>query len=205
MATTEAVSAVCETIARLLTTSATEDGLDIPNVSFQVYSSQDFTATDRRVRSGASIFLYRVLPNLSHRTPAGRLLSNGTRQIHRLPLDLHLIVTIWGNTADTQARLVGWVLRTLEDYPVIPASTLNGGRAGVFQEEDESVELLLSEIDSEELLQLWDVLGNGDLQYQVSIPYLVRNVQIDSQRVREAGEPVQVRTADMQRLQGGGS
>jgi hypothetical protein len=132
------------------------------------------------------------------------LLPDGRRQFTKLPLDLNIIITIWGENPDTQNRLVGWVLRTLEDYSVIPASVLNIGSTRPIFEEDEVVEVILSEISGEELLQLWEMIGNGDQYYQISIPYLVRNVRIDSRRTNELGEPVQVRTSDLRRINGDG-
>lgn len=215
MASVHGVAAVCEAIAHILTTSITDEqqalmGLSQLDVTFSVYQPDDFVVdqNNRAITSGASVFLYRALPNLSHRTPSGRILPSGAQQFTQLPLDLHLLVTIWGNTASTQNLLVGWVMRTLEDYPIIPATVLNLAAEmnlmvpdRVFAD-DEAVELLLSEMSGEELLQLWDTLGNGDGRYQISIPYLVRNLLIDSARTRTLGEPVQVRTADMQVLGG---
>ncbi|PSN17135.1 hypothetical protein C7271_19300, partial [filamentous cyanobacterium CCP5] len=132
MASVHGVAAVCEAIAHILTTSMTEGeqtslGLSDLEVSFSVYQPDDFAMnqSDRAITSGASVFLYRALPNLSHRTPSGRLLPNGSQQFTQLPLDLHLLLTIWGSDASTQNMLVGWVMRTLEDYPIIPATVLN--------------------------------------------------------------------------------
>jgi hypothetical protein len=211
MATTEAVSAVCKTIVHVLQTEMQDPetpaklrALD-PPPKFAVYSSSDFIDVNREITSGASVFLYRVLPNLTHRTPARTISANGQRQLTKLPLDLQIIVTIWGKDSDTQNHLVAWVLRTLEDYPIIPASILNIVNIDnpVF-DEDESIELVLGELPGEELLHLWDLLGvQGSAQfcYQISIPYLVRNVYIDSRHERESTAPVQVRTWDMQRLE----
>lgn len=184
---------------------AAELNLTSINPRFEVYQPDDFAnaSSPRHINSGASVFLYRALPNLSHRTPSGNIRADGQRQFHKLPLDLYLLITIWGESPSTQNRLVGWVLRTLEDYPLIPASVLNiGDTTPVFQD-SEAVELLLSEMGGEELLQLWDMLGNGEVHYQITIPYLVRNLLLDSRRTIGVGEPVQVRTFDMNRLDGG--
>jgi hypothetical protein len=51
-------------------------------------------------------------------------------------------------------------------------------------------------------LQLWDTLGNGEVRYQITIPYLVRNLLLDSRRTIAVGEPVQTRTGDMNQLDG---
>ncbi|HLV35076.1 MAG TPA: DUF4255 domain-containing protein [Spirillospora sp.] len=207
MATTDAVRAVCDAMVHILNTTMNAEREDLGfdngiNPTFAVYTGEDFTDQNgqNHVSTGASVFLYRVLPNLSHRTPAGRVLTNGQRQRHQLPLDLHLIVTIWASSADTQNRLVGWVLRTLEDYPSIPASVLNIGQPERVFRDDESVELVIGEMAGDELLQLWDMLGNGDLHYQISIPYIVRNLLIESHRTDAPAADVQIRTLDMNRL-----
>lgn len=208
MATTDAANTICNAIVHILQSSMAEQsselGLEDIQPRFSVYQSDDFSNPDssRHVVSGASVFLYRALPNLSHRTPSGNLLPNGQRQYSKLPLDLYLLVTIWGNTPSTQNRLVGWVMRTLEDYTLIPATVLNIGSDTPIFEDSEAVELLLSEMNGEELLQLWDMLGNGELRYQITLPYLVRNLMLESRRVIPINEPVQVRTADMQRFDG---
>ncbi|MEM6253925.1 MAG: Pvc16 family protein [Cyanobacteria bacterium P01_D01_bin.156] len=208
MATTDALDAVCDAIAHILRTSMTEQsaelGLGGINPRFSVYQSGDFSNPDptRAVSSGASVFLYRALPNLSHRTPSGAILPDGRQRHSKLPLDLYILITIWGESPSTQNRLVGWVMRTLEDYPLIPASVLNIGNSETpIFEEHETVELLLSEMNGDELLQLWDMLGgDGVFPYQVTIPYLVRNLFLESRRTMPVAEPVQVRTADMRRL-----
>lgn len=206
MANTDAVNAVCSAIVHILSASMAEQinelGLTDLRPQFRVYQSSDFSSTDsdRTVTSGASVYLYRVLPNLSHRTPSGTLLPSGQRQHSKLPLDLHLLITIWGESASTQNRLLGWVMRTLEDYPMLPASVLNIDSDMPVFDDSEAVELLLSEISGEELLQVWDTLGSGGVTYQITIPYLVRNLVIESRRQLAVGEPVQTRISDMQRI-----
>lgn len=208
MATTDALNAICNAIVHILRSSMDEQAAEL-NLSsieprFEVYQPDDFGngASERHISSGASVFLYRALPNLSHRTPSGNLRTDGRQQFNKLPLDLYLLITIWGNSPSTQNRLLGWVLRTLEDYPLIPAGVLNIGSDRPIFTDAEAVELLLSEMDGEELLQLWDMLGNGHVHYQITIPYLVRNLMLDSRRTLSVNEPVQSRTADMNRYQG---
>jgi hypothetical protein len=204
LAKTQALAAVCDGIARILTSAAEDEktalGFGDLDLAFSVYNASDFSDSDssRHVTTGASIYLYRALPNLSHRTPPGRLQPNGTRKRTRLPLDAHLLVTIWANAPDTQNRLLGWVLRTLEDYPTLPASLLNLTVADTF-DPDESVEFTLNEMPTDELLHLWERLG-GDSPYQPSIPYLARAIFVDSERELTPAEPVQVRTFDLRRL-----
>lgn len=210
MATTDAVNSVCYAMTHILrstmNTQISDLGFDTINPTFEVYSAKDFTDDGQpTVVSGASVYLYRVFPNLTQRTPPGHRLSGGERQRPRLPLDLHLIVTIWGSSADTQNRLVGWVARTLEDYPVIPSAVLNLNSTRQVFRDSESVELTIGEMGNDELLQMWDMLAKGELEYHLCIPYIARAVYIESQRLVGEGEPVQVRTLDMQRYDGASS
>ena len=116
MANANAISAVCEAVASILRAAVTpaQLGLSTPenlNFAFAVYHSNDFAdlAPPIKVDSGASIFLYRVVPNLSCRNPPGKLWPDGSRSGSGLSLDLHLLITIWAQTSDIQNRLVGWL------------------------------------------------------------------------------------------------
>lgn len=191
LATETALAALCEGIRHVLESAAAADNLGLENIRFRVYGPADFQSGE--VTTGVTIFLHRVLPNLSHRTPAGRLQPNGRRQRTRLPVDVHLLLTVWGTTADTQNTLLGWMMRTLEDYPTLPASVLNISHPDTFAP-DESVELVIDEMPAEEFLELWELLGEH--LYRVSVPYVARAIYLDSRREQPAAEPVQVRRLD---------
>ncbi|PZV06025.1 MAG: hypothetical protein DCF32_10400 [Leptolyngbya sp.] len=209
MANANAVSAACEAVTFILQTALAPLSNEIAGSSeslrFEVYRSSDFADQDapNRVTSGASIFLYRVVPNLSCRNPVGNALSNGSRLKNKLSLDLNILITVWGQDSSTQNRLVGWVMHILEHHTTLPAAVLNSQAFPNAFGENETVDLILGEINSEELLQLWEALGHGELPYQISIPYLLRSVVIDSPWVLDDGPPVQSRTLDMQRVVGG--
>jgi hypothetical protein len=190
MAGVRAVAATCEAVRHMLESAAEADSLGF-DMQFQVYGPADFGSDTPAITTGVSIFLYRVLPNLSHRTPAGRVLPDGRRHRNHLPIDLHLLLTVWAGLPETQNTIVAWLMRTLEDYPTLPASLLNINHEGTFAAE-ESVELVLNEMPGEEILHLWEVLGQRI--YQISIPYVVRALFVESQRIEPVAEPVQVRT-----------
>ena len=191
MATVHAISATCQAVRHVLDSAARADNLGL-DVQVRVYGPPDFRGdTNNSLTTGVSIFLYRVLPNLTHRTPAGRLEPNGARHRTQLPLDLHLLLTAWATQPDTENMLVAWMMRTLENYPTLPASVLNIGRAGTFRP-DEAVELVISEIPGEEVLHLWEVLG--ERIYHISIPYVAKAVFIESELLEPQFAPVQIRT-----------
>jgi hypothetical protein len=60
------------------------------------------------------------------------------------------------------------------------------------------VELALTELSTEELFRIWEVIVNN--AYQISVPYVARNVRIESVQRLYQGEPVQERVWDYQKL-----
>jgi hypothetical protein len=188
MAKVTAIAATCEAVRRVLESAAAADNLGF-TMTFEVFGPSQFLAPT--ITTGVSIFLYRALPNLSHRTPAGRVRPDGQRHRTSLPVDLHLLLTVWAELPETQNTIVAWMMRTLEDYPTLPSSLLNIGHDETFGHE-ESVELVVGEMPGDEILHLWEVLGQRI--YHLSIPYVVRALFIESQHLEPPAEPVQVRT-----------
>jgi hypothetical protein len=198
MATVNAITALAEAIRHIFdSTMAAERadlGLDNIEPNFAVANAQGIFRPS--VTTGGTILVYRVLPNLTHRTPAGRLLPTGRRQRSRLPVDVHLLVTAWASDAGMQYRLLAWMMRTLEDYPTLPPNLLNFSTPRTFGA-DEAVELAISELTLDETLSLWEHLTTGEQPYQVSVPYVARSIYIESRREAPTGDLVQTRQFDM--------
>lgn len=184
MADVRAIMAVSQAVVSLLEGSYSAS-LFNTELEFETFATADFE--DRSMQSGVSLFLYRVLVNGAHRTPAGRLDALGRRQQSRLPLELHFFLTVWASNAALQHAITGWMMRTLEDAPILPASILNAVAAGSFRH-DEFVELNAGDLSNEDLLRIWDTLG----PYQLSIPYVARVVHVESTELdlSGSGEPV---------------
>lgn len=180
MAHYRAITAVCESVLGLLQAHYRPEDFN-QELSFQVYLAKDFATP---MSAGVSLFLYRIFPNGTHRTPAGRLTAEGRRQKPQLPLDLHFILTAWASDATLQHAIVGWMMRVIEDSPLLTAALLNAQVPGVFNA-DEAVELSLTELTTEDLLRMWEALVQN--VYQISIPYVARNVRIESTDVTSPG------------------
>lgn len=173
--------AVNEAIVRLLRSNYRPEEFN-NELEFKVFTSKDFS--DNTISNGVSIFPYRVFVNGAHRLPAGRLHANGERSKSRLPVELHCLITVWGQDATLQNTLAGWVMRVLEDNPLLPAALLNSAEANVFSQ-DETVDIAFAELSTEDLFRIWDVLGIN--VYQLSIPYLVRIIELDSFQYQDQG------------------
>src|SRR4051812_41882566 len=67
------------------------------------------------MRDGFAVLLYRVTINGSVRNLAHRRTPEGRRFRPSLPLDLHYTITPFATDAERQHRMLGWVMRALED------------------------------------------------------------------------------------------
>jgi len=195
MADYRAIWAVSEGVVNLLRTSDRPAELD-GDMDFKVFTTKDFSSNT--LVSGASFFPYRIYVNGTRRIPPGRIAANGERLKHRLPLEVHFLITVWGKDSSLQNTLAGWIMRVLEDTPTLPAGILNSVVPDVFHP-DETVDVCMAELRTEDLFRIWDVLGLNI--YQLSIPYVARVIEIDSiQRVQqEGGDVVQQRQWQYQR------
>jgi hypothetical protein len=175
---------VCQSISNLLEASA----FDNAHV-FDVYTTNDF---EHHMNQGVSLFLYRVVTNSTMRTPPGRR-TNGHRQLVQLPVNLHFMLTAWAEDASMQNLILGWAMRIIADNPIIPHGILEATMGGVFQP-NEIVEIVPSDMSTEDLLRLWENFPT--VSYQLSVPYLARIVRLESEQLEAVSEPVQTRTTD---------
>lgn len=178
MANFRAVKVACEGILNVLESNCS--GIDFNDIlQFKVYRADDFV---NPITTGVSLFLYRIFINTAHRTPGGRIGPGGQRLQTQLPLDLHFLLTAWGKDASMQHAIAGWMMRTMEDTPILPSGLLNGLDSGVFRP-DETLEISIGELKNEEMISIWsDML---EKKYQLSVPYVARNVRIESDRAQE--------------------
>lgn len=182
MATHRAIEATCQAVVELLRDNYRPADFN-RDLEFATLTSAGISDG---LTAGVSLFMYRVNIGGAHRTPPGRRLANG-RLSHQLPLDVNFILTAWAQEASLQYAIAGWVLRTMEDYPIVPTALLNRRTDGVFRP-DETVEVAIGDMVTEDLLHLWEQLGGG--AYQLSLPYVAKNVWIESTRENEEGEAV---------------
>jgi hypothetical protein len=195
MATVSSIAATTEGIVRLLRSSYNPADFNNAALDFQVYVADDFL---KPMDEGVSLLLYRIYHDGTHRTPAGRMLPNGQRAHTKLPLELHFLLTAWAKTASLQHEIAGWMMRTMEDHPVLFPSLLNTYKPDVFFP-DETVEITLAQLSVEDMFNIWDVLIRH--VYQLSVPYVARVVRIDSALGEISGAEVQERLADFRYLQ----
>jgi hypothetical protein len=164
-----------------------ESGLEV-----ELYQTRDFESP---MQDGFSIYLYRVAVNGTVRNRAPRRSEDGRRYRPSLPLDLHYMITPWAQNIERQHRMLGWVMRMLEDTGVLSAGHLNH----YLHESDtfgpnEGLELICDPLMLSDYLTLWDRLRP---RLPASATYTLRMVLIDSAVPLDEAPLVQTRRLDI--------
>ncbi|TQN48553.1 uncharacterized protein DUF4255 [Humibacillus xanthopallidus] len=189
MATHRAIESACQGVVELLRNNYDPAAFN-RDLEFRVLAASAF---QRGLTAGVSLFVYRVMVGDTPRTPPGRHVDSGVRLQPQLPVDVHFILTAWAPDASLQQGIVGWMMRTMDDHRVLPPGLLNRLSPGVFRD-DETVEVLDGELVSEDLFRLWELLGT--VTYQISVPYVARNIRIESDFETVSAAPVRDRIVD---------
>jgi hypothetical protein len=129
--------------------------------------------------------------------PPRRMLPTGEKLRPTLPLDLHFLMTAWAGKASLQHEITGWMMRVIEDNPILPPALLNSYKPGVFRP-NEAVELTTAQLTTEDLFRIFEIMIPHD--YQLSVPYIARQVSIDSALSDRAGALVQERVDEFQKV-----
>jgi hypothetical protein len=169
------------------------------------YSTLD--VNPRKEDPRVNVFLYRVTENgyLQNQEIPGRGDSGGYGH-PPLSLNLHYLVTAYGNTAvssgagaalfdDTQAHfLLGSAMRVFHDVPMVTEGLIavrppSGGLVlhESLRDGYERVRLSLEPLTLEDVTKVWTALA---LRYRLSAAYVVNVVQIESRRAKSFPRPV---------------
>ncbi len=95
-----------------------------------------------------------------------------------------------------QHRIMGAVMQTIRDNPVIPQRFLSGSLSG----ESAELHIAVERTPLEQILKIWN---NTSKEYKFSIVVMVSGVTIDSRRERRVARVTEVTVGDEQR--GGGN
>jgi hypothetical protein len=197
MASYSAIAAVGTALVNLLKDASKTE---FPQAKFKFFQASDFSDTTQfPTPEGATVYLYRVTVNTSRRNLPPRIEVDGTRTRPPLPLDLHFLITPFAGTADKQSRLLGWLMRVLEDTPILPAALLNElEQNGTIFDQDESVELQCDPLSISDMAILWENLKQ--IKALPSVTYVARMVKVNSQTVMNVYEPAQTREFPFQEM-----
>jgi len=140
---------------------------------------------------GLSMWLYRLVRDdqTLNQLP-GRPAPNRIRR-HPLPVRVHYLMTpiVTGNAntpaPETEQLVIGRVLQTFNDEPLISGGDL----AGSYQGTEVELAVRLETLTLEEITRVWDSLERS---YQLCISYEVGIVSIDSGLEAIVGPPVMI-------------
>src|SRR5207253_6261201 len=123
-----AIATVTATLRQVLTGSV---GVDVPGAS--VTTARPNGTGAGTPTTGVNVFLYQVTPNGSWRNEDLPTRDGGGSVVQRprAALDLHYLLTFYGADAQLeQQRLLGSVVRTLHERPVLTRQAITGTVAG---------------------------------------------------------------------------
>ncbi|WP_349744299.1 DUF4255 domain-containing protein [Roseateles cavernae] len=116
-----------------------------------------------------TLMVWRIGHNEQLRNRPALQLPQG--RVAALSLNVHLLLSVWADTAMKEQSLLGWVLRELLQRPVLDASVLGEGFGP-----DEQVPLLAEDLSLDELSKLWQVLLPP---LRPSLGFVARNVMLE--------------------------
>lgn len=196
MADFTAVSSVSRTLSGLLNAHFMSG--DDPRLStVSVHVSSPTEMREDGDEPALSVWLYRVTRNqylLNH--PPART-SPTTVERHPLPVNLHYLITPFAAEVTDKQDLLGRVLQTFNDHPILRGEDLDSGLGEGVAELRVSLEML----SLEDLTRVWNALEEP---YQLSVTYEVRVAPIDSAHEPRPVVPVLERDAEFVRIVGTG-
>jgi hypothetical protein len=163
---------------------------EFATAQFELYQLSDF---HNPMEEGVSLFLYRVALNGARRNLPPTVGQDGRRVRPAVPIDLHYVASAWARSAVKQQRLLGWMLRTFEDHPILPTGLLNhfGPESDIFQP-GETVELTMESLTLQDWNNLWSTTKNSP---PLSVGYIARMIGISS--TLPLADPAVVQTREL--------
>ncbi|MEU4496762.1 DUF4255 domain-containing protein [Streptomyces sp. NPDC023998] len=148
-----------------------------------------------------NVFLYQVTPNASMRhTDLPTRASDGTLlKRPAAPLDLHYLISAYGEEAELVGqRLIGCVVRTLHEIPVLPEELIELAAQRPYlagsdlAASPQKVRFTPTVMDIDETSKLWGMLHQTP--YTLSVAYQAALVLIEGREKPVPAKPVEKRT-----------
>ena len=173
MAQHQAIAAVAAAIRGLLRERYPRDAFD--TLTVEMYQAKDIEKG--LTVDGFAILPWRVAINTQRRARAPRVDIFGRRFRPSLPLDLSFLIIPVASSPEKQLRMLGWMMRALEDAGSITAAQLNDylTEDSIFSVE-EDLDLVCDPLSVVDQLSMWDRIR----RHPLFVNYLVRMVLIDS-------------------------
>jgi hypothetical protein len=167
MAALSAIHAVTSGLAQHLTRAHQLSPIKDTSCAFTTSGTSELKKLDGQ-NTTCSLFLHRVSINEHLRN------FTTTADPRRTPLsvNLHLLMTVWADSAQKEQLVFAWVVRELARLAVLDRSVL--GAAAGFALAD-VVQLDVESVSLDDLSKLWQILAPP---YRLSATFVARNVRI---------------------------
>lgn len=164
-------------------------------LEIELYQTRNFTTP---MTDGISVFLYRIAVNATTRNFPPRRTPDGRTFRPSLPIDMNVMITPWADSAQRHHRLLGWVMRMLEDTGTLTASQLNHyiAETDTFAP-DEALEIVCEPLALSDYFTIWDRLRT----LPTSATYVLRMLRLDSDIELTEAPLVRTRLFDLGELQ----
>lgn len=173
MAQYQAIAAVAAAIRGLIRERYPRDAFN--SLTVEIYQAKE--VEKGLTGDGFAILPWRVAINTQRRARGPRVDIFGRRFKPSLPIDVSFMIIPIASSSEKQLRMLGWVMRALEDAGSITAAQLNDylTEDNIFTVE-EDVDLVCDPLALADQLNMWDRIR----KHPLFINYLVRMVLIDS-------------------------
>ena len=173
MANVFGLHAIADGLARYLDRAFPTALRDDHPCTFEAVASGGLTQ-ERPLEAGTrvTIWPYRVLINEHDRNR--EFVTRPGRVNRPLPLDVHLLVTIWADTPPDELLLFAWTMRELYQLSLLDRSVLTTVEAGFSS--TEQIQLTPAEMSVEDMMRIWDAVTPS---YRLSVPFVARVLHID--------------------------
>jgi hypothetical protein len=176
MANVFGLHAIADGLARYLDRAFPTALRDDHPCTFEAVASGGLTQ-ERPLAAGTrvTIWPYRALINEHDRNR--EFVTRPGRVNRPLPLDVHLLVTIWADTPPEELLLFAWTMRELYQLSLLDRSVLTTVDAGFSS--TEQIQLTPAEMSVEDMMRIWDAITPS---YRLSVPFVARVLHIDIER-----------------------
>jgi hypothetical protein len=173
MAQYQAIAAVAAAIRGLIRERYPRDAFN--SLTVEIYQAKEIEKG--LTGDGFAILPWRVAINTQRRARGPRVDIFGRRFKPSLPIDVSFMIIPVASSSEKQLRMLGWVMRALEDAGPITAAQLNDylTEDNIFTVE-EDVDLVCDPLALADQLNMWDRIR----KHPLFANYLVRMVLIDS-------------------------
>ena len=148
----------------------------------------DPNGTELTTAPALTLFLYRIDFNKTLRA-AWSAVGHQDGESH-LPLDLHFLLTAWGDNAEHEYQILGRAMQCIENTPILSGALLD---PTADWSTSEAVQVCLEDLSTEDVMRVFDSLP---IDYKLSVPYVTRVVVIDGGR-RDAAPAVTSLATDL--------